>query len=71
MLELYEVEKLEQTREALRQPTARAVAEHFMRGAIDAQISTCGTDDCLGVISATACGAEADSLKADVIQRRD
>ena len=69
-LELYEVEKLEYTREALRQPTARAVAEHFMRGAIDAQTSTCDPKGCLGVISATACGAEADSIKADVIQRR-
>jgi AcrR family transcriptional regulator len=69
-LELYEVEKLEYTREALKQPTARAVAEHFMRGAIDAQTSTCDPKGCLGVISATACGAEADSIKADVIQRR-
>ena len=69
-LELYETEKLEYTREALKQPTARAVAEHFMRGAIDAQTSTCDPKGCLGVISATACGAEADSIKADVIQRR-
>jgi AcrR family transcriptional regulator len=69
-LELYENEKLAYTREALKQPTARAVAEHFMRGAIDAQTSTCDPKGCLGVISATACGAEADSIKADVIKRR-
>ncbi|SMF60874.1 TetR/AcrR family transcriptional regulator [Allosphingosinicella indica] len=69
-LDLYEAEKLEYTREALKQPTARAVAEHFMRGAIDAQTSACDPKGCLGVISATACGAEAESIKADVIQRR-
>lgn len=69
-LDLYENEKLEYTREALKQSTARAVAEHFMRGAIDAQMSSCDPKGCLGVISATACGAEAASIKADVIQRR-
>ncbi len=69
-LDLYEAEKLQYTREALKQPTARAVAEYFMRGAIDAQMSSCDPKGCLGVISATACGAEAESIKADVIQRR-
>ncbi|MES2337347.1 MAG: TetR/AcrR family transcriptional regulator [Pseudomonadota bacterium] len=69
-LDLYETEKLAYTREALNQPTARAVAEYFMRGAIDAQMSSCDPKGCLGVISATACGVEAESIKADVIQRR-
>ena len=69
-LDLYEAEKLEYTRDALNQPTARAVAEYFMRGAIDAQMSSCDPKGCLGVISITACGAEAVSIKADVVQRR-
>lgn len=69
-LELYETEKLAYTREALKQPTARAVAEYLMRGSIDAQMSNCDPKGCLGVISATACGAEAESIKADVIKRR-
>ncbi|MCD2314557.1 TetR/AcrR family transcriptional regulator [Sphingomonas sp. IC-11] len=69
-LDLYEAEKLAYTREALKQPTARAVAEHIMRGAIEAQTSACDPQGCLGVISATACGAEAESIKADVIARR-
>jgi AcrR family transcriptional regulator len=69
-LDLYESEKLAYTREALKQPTARAVAEYFMRGAIDAQMSKCDPKGCLGVISATACGAEAESIKADIITRR-
>ena len=69
-LDLYESEKLSYTREALKQPTARAVAEYYMRGALDAQTSSCQPKGCLGVISATACGAEAESIKADVIKRR-
>lgn len=69
-LDLYEAEKLAYTRAALGQPTARAVAEHILRGAIDAQTSSCDPKGCLGVISATACGAEAESIKADVIARR-
>jgi AcrR family transcriptional regulator len=69
-LDLYEAEKLNYTRAALEQPTARAVAEYILRGAIDAQMSTCDPKGCLGVISMTACGAEAESIKAHVIQRR-
>lgn len=70
-LDLYEAEKLAYTREAMAQPTARAVAEHFMRGAIAAQTSSCDPKGCLGVIGATACGAEAESIKAEVIKRRE
>ena len=69
-LDLYEQEKLAYMREALRQPTARAVAAHIMGGAIDAQTSSCDPKGCLGVIGATACGAEAESIKAEVIERR-
>ena len=69
-LDLYEEEKLSYTREALQQPTARAVAEYYMRGAIDNATSDCTMKGCLGVISATACGAEAESIKGDVIKRR-
>jgi AcrR family transcriptional regulator len=69
-LDLYEAEKLDYTREALVQPTARAVAEYYMRGALDAQTSSCDPKGCMGVINSVACGAEADSIKADVIARR-
>ena len=58
-LDLYESEKLEYTRVALQQPTARGVAEHFMRGALQMQTSQCDPKGCLGVISSMACGAEA------------
>lgn len=69
-LDLYEAEKLQYTRVALDQPTARGVAEHIMRGALAMQTSQCDPKGCLGVISAMACGAEAESIKADVIARR-
>ncbi len=69
-LDLYETEKLAYMREALDQPTARAVAEYILRKSIDAQTSNCDPKGCLGVIGASACGAEAESIKADVIQRR-
>ncbi|MEH3159055.1 MAG: TetR/AcrR family transcriptional regulator [Sphingomonas taxi] len=69
-LDLYEAEKLEYTRIALEQPTARAVAECFMRGALEMQTSQCDPKGCLGVISSVACGAEAESIRADVIARR-
>ena len=69
-LDLYEREKLEYTRAALQQPTARAVAEHIMRGALEAQTGNSEPHGCLGVISSMACGAEAESIKAEVVRRR-
>src|SRR5258707_3363503 len=69
-LDLYECEKLEYTRAALDQPTSRAVAEHIMRGALEAQTGNSEPHGCLGVISAMACGAEAESIKAEVVARR-
>lgn len=69
-LDLYEQEKLEYTREALLQPTARAVAEHYLRGALEAQTSSCDPKGCMGVINSVACSTEAESIKADVVARR-
>jgi AcrR family transcriptional regulator len=69
-LDLYEAEKLAYTRDALLQPSARGVAEHFMRGAIEAQTSSHDPKGCLGVIATTACGSEAESIKSEVIKRR-
>ncbi|WP_294288402.1 TetR/AcrR family transcriptional regulator [uncultured Sphingomonas sp.] len=69
-LDLYEAEKMAYIRAALEQPTARAVAEHILRGAVEAQTSCDGPKGCMGVISATACGAEAESIRAEVIKRR-
>jgi len=69
-LDLYESEKLAYIREALKQPTARKVVEHIMRGAIEMQMSGCDPKGCLGVISAVSCGAGAESIREHVIQRR-
>ena len=69
-LDLYEAEKLAYTREALREPTARKVAEYILRGAIDMQTSSCDPKGCLGVISTLACTSQAESITADVISRR-
>jgi hypothetical protein len=46
------------------------VAECLMRGALEAQTSNSGPRGCLGVIHSMACGAEAESIKADVLARR-
>ncbi|WNO52898.1 TetR/AcrR family transcriptional regulator [Stakelama saccharophila] len=69
-LDLYEREKLAYTRNALEAPTVREVAERFMRGAIAAQCSECEPRGCLGVISSVACGAEAETIREEVIRRR-
>ena len=69
-LDLYEREKMAYVGEALRAPTARAVAERLMRGALAMTTSSCDPKGCLGVISSVTCGAENGSIKAEVAQRR-
>jgi AcrR family transcriptional regulator len=69
-LDLYEREKLDYMQTALEAPTARGVAERLLRGAVEMQTSSCDPRGCLGVISTMACGAEAESIKAEVIARR-
>lgn len=68
-LDLYERDKLAYVRAALEAPTARGVAERLLEGAIDLQT---GNDPkgCLGVISSTACGTEAESIRQEVLARR-
>ena len=69
-LDLYEAEKMAYARRAVDQPTARGVADRLLRGALDSQTSSCEPKGCLGVISSVACGAEAESVKAEVVARR-
>lgn len=69
-LDLYEQEKLEYMRAALEQPTARGVAETILRGALEMQTSPGEPKGCLGVIATMPCGAEADSIRAEMIARR-
>lgn len=69
-LDLYEAEKLAYLRDALDQPSARGVAEHLLRGALEVMTSQSEPRGCLGVIHSVACGAEAESIKAEVVARR-
>jgi AcrR family transcriptional regulator len=69
-MDLYEREKLAYVRSALEAPTARGVAERLLRGALEMQIDQAEPKGCLGVISSVACGAEAESIRTDVLARR-
>ena len=69
-LDLYEQEKLAYMGAALEAPTARGVAERLLHGALDMLTTPSDPKGCLGVISSVACGAEAESIKAEVVARR-
>jgi AcrR family transcriptional regulator len=69
-LDLYEREKLAYVGEALAEPTARRVAERLLRGALANQTNECEPKGCLGVISSVACGTDAESVRNEVIARR-
>lgn len=68
-LDLYEQEKLCYISQSLEQPTAREVARHLLWGSMENQTSSCEPHGCLGVISSVACGAEAESIRQDVLER--
>jgi AcrR family transcriptional regulator len=69
-LDLYERDKLAYISQALTAPTARGVAERLLRGALEMQTTGSDPKGCLGVINSVACGAEAESIKAEVLARR-
>jgi len=69
-LDLYVREKMAYVREALAAPTARGVVERLLRGAVELTASGSDPKGCLGVISSVACGAEAESIRAEVARRR-
>lgn len=69
-MDLYEREKLAYISTALEAPTARGVAERLLRGALELQTCAGNPKGCLGVIATVSCGAEAESIKAEVIARR-
>lgn len=68
-LDLYQDEKLCYIGASLAQPTAREVAHHMLNGSMENQTSACEPHGCLGVISAVACGAEAESIRREVLDR--
>jgi AcrR family transcriptional regulator len=68
-LDLYEEEKLCYMSKSLEQPTAREVARHLLRGSMENQTSKSEPHGCLGVISSVACGAEAECIRQEVLER--
>jgi AcrR family transcriptional regulator len=68
-LDLYEREKLGYIGKALEQPTARRVAETLLRGAVNNVCSPEEPHGCLGVITANACGEEAQAVREEVVKR--
>ncbi|MEG3181316.1 TetR/AcrR family transcriptional regulator [Sphingomonas sp. LT1P40] len=68
-LDLYQEEKLCYIGASLDQPTAREVARHLLCGSLANQTSSCEPHGCLGVISSVACGAEAESIRHEVLER--
>jgi AcrR family transcriptional regulator len=69
-LDLYEREKLAYIGEALKAPTSRQVAERLLRGALATQTSDCEPKGCMRVLGSVSCGPEAESIRADLMARR-
>ena len=57
-------------REALEEPTARAVAEKLLRKAADALTDPCHPPGCLAVHGALSCGEAAESIRQELNSRR-
>jgi AcrR family transcriptional regulator len=58
------------TYEALEERTARAVAEHLLRGAVDALTDPNNPHGCLGVQGTLTCGNAAASIKEELCERQ-
>jgi AcrR family transcriptional regulator len=69
-LDLYEREKLAYIGEALKAPTSREVAERLLRGALAMQTSECEPKGCMRVLTSVSCNPEANSIRADLMARR-
>lgn len=68
-LDLYEQEKLTYVGASLSKPTAREVAESFLRGSVDNATSCNEPHGCMGVIASMQCGAEAQGIRSEVLKR--
>jgi AcrR family transcriptional regulator len=69
-LDLYNAKMTGYTAEALKEPTAQAVAERLMVGAADLLSCPGNPKGCLMVQGALACGDEADPIRKELISRR-
>jgi len=69
-LDRYSERMTKYTAEALKEPTARAVAERLMAGTADSLSCPGNPKGCLMVQGALACGDEADPIRRELISRR-
>lgn len=69
-LDLYERDKLAYIGEAMKEPSARAVAEYMLYGAIETATSG-ASRGCMGVISSVACQSVEPSIRDDVNERAE
>lgn len=69
-LDLYERDKLAYIGEAMKEPTARAVAEYLLRGSIEVATGH-ESRGCMGVISSVACQAMEPSIRDDINERAE
>jgi TetR/AcrR family transcriptional regulator, copper-responsive repressor len=68
-LDRYQRENMAYVAKALEAPTARAVAEAIMVGAVSAQMSDCLPRGCLAVVNAMQGGDEAKAIRVEVLAR--
>jgi AcrR family transcriptional regulator len=69
-LDLYDEGPAAYVREALKEPTARAVVERLLGGAIDVLTDRRNPRGCLMVQGALACGEAAESMRRELVSRR-
>jgi AcrR family transcriptional regulator len=69
-LDLYDETYLAFTRDALKQPSARGVAECLLTGFADIATDTGHPPGCLGTNGALACSAAADPIREELVRRR-
>jgi AcrR family transcriptional regulator len=69
-LDLYERDKLAYIGKALEEPSARAVAERLLRGALATHCGGTDPQGCLGVIATVVGCSEAESIREHVCARR-
>jgi AcrR family transcriptional regulator len=69
-LDLYEREKLAYVGEALTALTSRQVVERLLRGALAMQTSDYEPKGCMRIIGSVSCGPESETIRADLMERR-
>lgn len=69
-LDLYERDKLAYIGEAMREPSARAVADYLLHGAVDTATGS-ESRGCMGVIASVGCQSVEPSIRDDVNRRAE